>query len=64
MINHDLKFIFMHIPKNAGTSLEKSLAKIQGTQDVSEMLQNKRDLLIYQTTNANPNYLFILFVNK
>ena len=31
MINHDLKFIFMHIPKNAGTSLEKSLAKIQGT---------------------------------
>ena len=42
MINHDLKFIFMHIPKNAGTSLEKSLAKIQGTEDVSEMLQNKR----------------------
>lgn len=61
MINHDLKFIFMHIPKNAGTSLEKSLAKIQGTEDVSGMLQNKRDLLIYQTTNANPNYLFILF---
>ena len=61
MINHDLKFIFMHIPKNAGTSLEKSLAKIQGTEDVSGMLQNKRDWLIYQTTNANPNYLFILF---
>lgn len=64
MINHKYKFIFMHIPKTAGASIEKSLSELDETEDVSLMMQLKRERYIAKTLCDNIDYLYFMFVRN
>lgn len=64
MINDTQKFIFSHIPKNAGTSIEKALAKVPDTLDISKIEQSRREALVFKKTNSNPEYCFFAFVRN
>jgi hypothetical protein len=54
----------MHIPKTAGASIEKSLSELDGTEDVSLMMQLKRERYIAKTLCDNIDYLYFMFVRN
>ena len=36
IVNHELKFIFYHVPKTAGTSFRRALSRIPGSVDIGK----------------------------
>ncbi len=54
----------MHIPKTAGASIEKSLSELDETEDVSLMMQLKRERYIARTLSDNIDYLYFMFVRN
>lgn len=64
MINDKHKFIFMHVPKVAGASIENALKNVSGTTDISMMEQLKRERIVAKTLSENLDYHFFMFVRN
>jgi len=63
MINDKYRFIFMHVPKVAGTSMEDALLNVEGTERPS-WYHLRRERIIARKLRDNLDYHFFMFVRN
>ena len=64
MINDKYRFMFMHVPKVAGSSIEDVLRNVPDTDDISLMKQLEREGTLARKLAENLDYYFFMFVRN
>ena len=57
IVSHEHRFIFIHIPRTAGTSIEKSLCAAMGIDDMPSFIGERRSNLEKYARRDGYNYV-------